>query len=50
MSDDSAHISRVVAVEEHVWTPRLRAALLSFGSDETVTMYSNQQDTPITSC
>jgi predicted TIM-barrel fold metal-dependent hydrolase len=36
---------RVIAVEEHVWTEGLRAALLTFGGDETVATFSNQPRT-----
>jgi hypothetical protein len=35
----------VIGVEEHVWTPDLRDALLKFGGDDTVTMLSSQKDT-----
>jgi uncharacterized protein len=38
-------VSRVVAIEEHVWDPELRAALLKFGGDDTVTTFSNNDTT-----
>lgn len=32
-------------VEEHVWTSEIRAALLEFGGDDTVTTFSNEDTT-----
>jgi hypothetical protein len=31
MSENACQVSRVIAIEEHVWNPELRAALLKFG-------------------
>jgi predicted TIM-barrel fold metal-dependent hydrolase len=45
MSENANQVSRVVAIEEHAWTPELRAALLKFGGDETVAMWSNEATT-----
>ncbi len=45
MSQDAHQVSRVIALEEHVWTPELRAALLKFGGDDTVTTFSNEENT-----
>jgi uncharacterized protein len=45
MSETSGQVSRVIAIEEHAWTPELRAALLKFGGDETITTWSNQETT-----
>jgi uncharacterized protein len=38
-------VSRVIAIEEHVWNPELRAALLKFGGDDTVTTFGNNDTT-----
>lgn len=40
---ETAPVSRVIGIEEHVWTPDLRAALLRAGDDETVTNWSNEE-------
>jgi uncharacterized protein len=45
MSENAHQVSRVIAVEEHAWTPELRAALLKFGGDDTVTTFSNNDTT-----
>jgi hypothetical protein len=45
VSDDGVEVSRVIAVEEHAWTAELRAALLKFGGDDTVTAFSNDDTT-----
>jgi uncharacterized protein len=45
MSENGHQVSRVIALEEHVWTPELRAALLKFGGDDTVTTFSNEEKT-----
>lgn len=37
----SAPTTRVIAVEEHAWTPELRSALVDSGDDDTVTWFSN---------
>lgn len=42
MPDNAYQVSRVIALEEHAWTPSLRAALVKFGGDDTVTTFSNQ--------
>ncbi len=39
-SDIRSQVPRVIAVEEHAWNPGLRAALLEFGGDDTVTWLS----------
>jgi uncharacterized protein len=44
VTDDDVEVSRVIAIEEHVWTPDLRAALLEFGGDDSVTMLSNRDN------
>lgn len=44
MSENAFRVSRVIALEEHAWTPELRAALLKLGGDDTVT-WSNQEPT-----
>src|SRR6185312_7789471 len=36
MPESGFKVSRVIGLEEHSWTPELRAALLKFGGDETV--------------
>jgi hypothetical protein len=36
MAESGFKASRVIGLEEHCWTPELRAALLKFGGDETV--------------
>ena len=41
MTSSEETIGRVIAVEEHVWTADLRAALLSDGSDATVAAFSD---------
>lgn len=45
LTDDDVEVSRVIAVEEHAWTAELRAALLKFGGDDTVTAFSNDDTT-----
>ncbi len=45
MLDNAFQVSRVIALEEHAWTPSLRAALVKFGGDDTVTTFSNQPRT-----
>jgi hypothetical protein len=35
MSENACHVSRVIAFEEHAWTPELRAVLLKFGCDDS---------------
>jgi predicted TIM-barrel fold metal-dependent hydrolase len=45
MSDNVFQVSRVIALEEHVWSPGLRSALHKFGGDDTVTMFSNEEKT-----
>ena len=45
MSETPSHVSRVIGVEEHVWTPGLRAALLKLGDDDTITIWSNEAKT-----
>ena len=45
MSENAFQVSRVIALEEHAWTPKLRAALLKFGGDDTVTTFSNEDKT-----
>jgi uncharacterized protein len=42
MSENSGQVSRVIAIEEHAWTPALRKALLDFGNDETIINWSNE--------
>jgi len=37
----AASIARIIAIEEHVWSPRLREALIDLDSDQTVTAFSN---------
>lgn len=37
MSENACQVSRVIALEEHAWTPGLRAALLKFGGEDTLT-------------
>ena len=42
----SLHVSRVIALEEHAWTPQpSRRRLLKFGGDDTVTAFSNKDKT-----
>ncbi|MEE6178314.1 amidohydrolase family protein [Mycobacterium sp. 050134] len=41
MTHEDPELSRVIAVEEHAWTAELRAALLEFGADETVSAFSD---------
>lgn len=38
-------VERVIAIEEHAWTPGLREALLEAGGDETITTWSNEEVT-----
>jgi predicted TIM-barrel fold metal-dependent hydrolase len=45
MSNNASQVSRVIAIEEHAWTTDLRAALLEAGGDETITVFSNQENT-----
>lgn len=42
MSDNAERVSRVIAIEEHAWTPAIREALLEMGDDETVTHWANE--------
>ena len=42
MSEDTAPARRVIGVEEHAWTPELRAALLRWGGDATVNRMSSR--------
>ncbi|MDR5822353.1 amidohydrolase family protein [Caballeronia sp. LZ043] len=44
MFETAGQLSRVIAIEEHVWTAGLRSALLELGGDETIN-WSNQQTT-----
>ena len=41
----SSGATRVIGVEEHVWTPELRDALLRYGGDETVNRMSSRPQT-----
>jgi predicted TIM-barrel fold metal-dependent hydrolase len=43
MAEHRDRVERVVAIEEHVWTPALREALLELGGDETITTWSNEE-------
>lgn len=43
MSDNVDRVERVIAIEEHAWTPSLREALLDLGGDETITHWSNEE-------
>jgi len=43
MSETAFPVSRVIAIEEHIWTPELRAALLKHGGDETVTTWERRR-------
>lgn len=45
MSQDAFRVARVIAIEEHAWTPELRSALLESGGDDTVTKFSNEART-----
>jgi predicted TIM-barrel fold metal-dependent hydrolase len=45
MSENNFQVSRVIAIEEHAWTPELRAALLELGGDDTITTWSNEPTT-----
>jgi predicted TIM-barrel fold metal-dependent hydrolase len=45
MSENACQVSRVIAIEEHAWNPELRAALLKFGGDDTITTFSNNETT-----
>jgi hypothetical protein len=45
MSENAFQVSRVIALEEHAWPPELRAALLKFGGDDTVTTFSDEDKT-----
>ncbi|MTD54004.1 amidohydrolase family protein [Amycolatopsis pithecellobii] len=45
MSGTAHEVSRVIAVEEHVWSPELRGALLELGGDDTVDAFSNDATT-----
>lgn len=38
-------MSRIIAVEEHDWTPHLRKAMLEHDNDETITAFSNADAT-----
>lgn len=44
MAGTADQVERVIAIEEHAWTPELREALLELGDDETVRNWSNQED------
>ena len=41
LSDNNFQVSQVIAVGEHAWTRELRAPLVEFGGDDTVTWLSN---------
>src|SRR5690242_5305737 len=43
MAKQGDRVERVIAIEEHAWTPALREALLELGGDETITNWSNQE-------
>lgn len=45
MSENAFQVSRVIAMEEHAWTPELREALLDLGGDDTITTWSNEPTT-----
>lgn len=45
MSETTGQVSRVIAIEEHAWTPGLRSALLELGGDETIINWSNKETT-----
>ena len=45
MPENAYRVSRVIALEEHAWSPELRKALLRFDPDETITAFSNQEPT-----
>lgn len=45
MPDNAHEVSRVIAIEEHAWSPGLRAALIKFDGDDTVTKFSNSEQT-----
>jgi len=43
MAERVERVERVIAIEEHAWTPSLREALLELGGDETITNWSNEE-------
>lgn len=45
MSETTGQVARVIAIEEHAWTPGLRSALLELGGDETISNWSNKETT-----
>jgi len=45
MFGDTDRVRRVIAIEEHAWTPKLREALLHSGDDDTVARWSNEVTT-----
>ena len=45
MSENTDRVRRVIAIEEHAWTPKLREALLHSGDDETVARWSDEATT-----
>jgi predicted TIM-barrel fold metal-dependent hydrolase len=45
MSENAGRVPRVIAIEEHAWNSELRAALLEFGGDDTITTFSNNETT-----
>lgn len=44
-SENTDRVRRVIAIEEHAWTPKLREALLHSGDDETVARWSDEATT-----
>lgn len=40
--EQAGGVERVIAIEEHAWTPAIREALLEFGGDETIVNWSNE--------
>src|SRR5690606_21616437 len=42
MMEQAGGVERVIAIEEHAWTPAIREALLEFGGDETIVNWSNE--------
>jgi predicted TIM-barrel fold metal-dependent hydrolase len=43
MVEQRDRVARVIAIEEHAWTPAIREALLDLGGDETTANWSNEE-------